>query len=562
MLSFTSSAKPKLTLKRHITLDLCKEVECNAVVRNATPLGTKQTKHVQFCSMLEGPMSAEEWLNQQPHVNDISDFASSHDMYAISEEAKSSRSATDLYAEFLGVPDEHVEFISEDASQLSGSIVGTKVSARRPNPHGNHVDRGIIRRSPKDEGDDPAGGQGSHQRGEEEGATGCIKEEVQQAQDGVRREPQDDSYSQQRSAHGHRHLAVPGQTRPSDRKQPLGSVGGMPNMRGATQLHSGRGSTSSDNPCGSRPDGDGGTGKASSSRIREEGLGGEAREAPDQDRVVREGGLGTERKIEAGIPDEAKERGQRESLGSSRPGDERRRRGLCGGSANAEALDEITGEGVSDHEWLDNSERTLFATQKTRVWNSISTNAEMFDSAKAVRSLRDAVEPEHLWEICCSPESRLTSEAQRQGFNATRWTLELGFDLGKSTCIDEILAAIPKQKPTRLWASPRCTAVSSIQNLNQRDDEQIRALRRKRLRTRKELRHLVKVFKEAYQRNPRGVRIYFEWPKSAAGGWNLPELKELEQWFLQQYSVKLFRVQMDGCMFGLQDADGHYLNKP
>ena len=59
--------KPKqleFTSKRHVTLDLCKDVECDIYSRDTTRLETKQKKHVQFCSMLEGPMSAAEWLNQ------------------------------------------------------------------------------------------------------------------------------------------------------------------------------------------------------------------------------------------------------------------------------------------------------------------------------------------------------------------------------------------------------------------------------------------------------------------------------------------------------------------
>ena len=58
---------------------------------------------------------------------------------------------------------------------------------------------------------------------------------------------------------------------------------------------------------------------------------------------------------------------------------------------SAEVSGEVPGEGVRDHEWLDNSERSILPVQKTRFCNSISGHAEMFDSAKAVWSLWDAV---------------------------------------------------------------------------------------------------------------------------------------------------------------------------
>ena len=166
-----------------------------------------------------------------------------------------------------------------------------------------------------------------------------------------------------------------------------------------------------------------------------------------------------------------------------------------------------------------------------------------------------------LWEICCSPNSTLTDEMQKNGFQSRRWNYEAGFDLEKPACVQQAIEAIPTQRPSKLWASLRCTPWTSIQNINQRTPQQIENLRKMRLRSRKQVRHVLKIFRAALQYDP-NIDIYFEWPKGAKAGWSLQELADFERWVQNTLGKSLFKTQVDGCMVGLHAEDGTPLNKP
>ena len=218
---------------------------------------------------------------------------------------------------------------------------------------------------------------------------------------------------------------------------------------------------------------------------------------------------------------------------------------------------------IEEGEWQESLIQFMTKDQRENLQQSVKSNFSEFDASRALRELKGKVcETEHVWEICCSPESRLSEEAKRQGFKTTRWNWESGFDLGSAVKVDNMIAKIPKEKPTRVWASPKCTAVSSIQNLNQRTEEQRKELQKKRMRTRREIRHLMRIFKAAYARNPGSVHLYMEWPKSATYGWRMREWHELEQWLRQKFQQPLYSTEMHGCMFGLQDKHGQLINKP
>lgn len=58
-----------------------------------------------------------------------------------------------------------------------------------------------------------------------------------------------------------------------------------------------------------------------------------------------------------------------------------------------------------------------------------------------------------LWEICCAPNSTLTEEMIRNGFQSVRWNYESQFDLEKMDCVQKAIEAIPAQRPSKIWAS-------------------------------------------------------------------------------------------------------------
>ncbi|CAK8994562.1 Cytoplasmic dynein 1 heavy chain 1, partial [Durusdinium trenchii] len=116
------------------------------------------------------------------------------------------------------------------------------------------------------------------------------------------------------------------------------------------------------------------------------------------------------------------------------------------------------------------------------------------------------------------------------------------------------------QCPSRSWFSLVCTAVTSIQNLNQRDWKQVEDLRKKRQRCRRQLRGAITLIWAIILASQNSSKFYFEWPKFAVAGWNLPEL----QHFIKQYQKEfgpLYFTQIDGCQHGMKSPDGQFIQK-
>ena len=166
-----------------------------------------------------------------------------------------------------------------------------------------------------------------------------------------------------------------------------------------------------------------------------------------------------------------------------------------------------------------------------------------------------------LWEICCSTTSTLTAEAHRHGFKAKRWNYESGFDLEKPECVKTAMDAIPHERPSKLWGSLRCTPWTATHRINQRTPQQIANLRRMGLRSRKQVRHVLQIFRAALLSDP-SADIYFEWPSGAKDGWSLQELKEFESWCIQTLHRPLYFTRIDGCMVGLTDEHSVPIHKP
>jgi hypothetical protein len=209
--------------------------------------------------------------------------------------------------------------------------------------------------------------------------------------------------------------------------------------------------------------------------------------------------------------------------------------------------------------WLDRGERQLSQVQQQLLCSSAEEHFSLFDPSRALRDLKHAVEQEHVWEVCCSPESSLTKEARRQGFCATRWSWECGFDLGSAAKVDQMISQMPRMKPTRVWASPKCT--SAIQNLTHQTDQQRFELQKKRMQTRREIQHMTRMFKAAYSRKPGHVELYMEWPKSATYGWRMKEWEDFRSWMLINHGQPLYWTEIHGCMFGLKSEAGKLWNE-
>ena len=190
-----------------------------------------------------------------------------------------------------------------------------------------------------------------------------------------------------------------------------------------------------------------------------------------------------------------------------------------------------------------------------QICEHIASQPESLDAATCFRMLKTETAPMKLWEICCGPNSTLASECQRQGFSAERFTLSTGYDLDKESTVKDMMAQIVTKAPNKLWASPKCTPWTPLQNLNQRTEAQCERLRKLRLKSRRQLRHILKLFRAAIDRDPNVVDVYFEWPTGASDGWSLEEFRVFEDWLFKKHQRRIYYTRIDGCMFGMCDAD-------
>ena len=375
----------------------------------------------------------------------------------------------------------------------------------------------------------------------------------EQSGSAVRRDKEDDTYLGLRSKDAGDSMALYGQPCGGHRQQQVGPVAGMQKMQPTPGIYSGDQCTSNPVQGGSCAQCDGSAGAPSSSRMATLGSSGQHCQEHDQSGGLRESHNSSKQvRFEGHDQEEDKASGVR----GGNSGGLRR---ILRSSASREEGGETE---VEEHEWEESQQRLLNPVVKSLLVSNTAENYTIFEPSQAFRELKGTVETEHLWEICCSPQSTLSKEAQRQGFSATRWNWESGFDLGNRTKVEEMIKQIPRCKPTRVWGSPKCTAVTSIQNLNQRTVEQRLEWQKKFMRTRREVRHLIRIFKAAYSRNPGKVHIYMEWPKLAVKGWNLKEWRDFKKWLMQVHGQPIYFAEIHGCMFGLKDSQGTLINKP
>ncbi|CAK9000779.1 unnamed protein product [Durusdinium trenchii] len=125
---------------------------------------------------------------------------------------------------------------------------------------------------------------------------------------------------------------------------------------------------------------------------------------------------------------------------------------------------------------------------------------------------------------------------------------------------DPMVHEAKEQCPSIAWFSLVCTAVTSIQNLNQRDWKQVDNLRKKRQRCRRQLRGAIAIVCAIIMASGNTSKFFFEWPKWATAGWRLPELQNFIKQYNQEFG-RLYFTQIDGCMHGMKSPDGYHIQK-
>ena len=135
-----------------------------------------------------------------------------------------------------------------------------------------------------------------------------------------------------------------------------------------------------------------------------------------------------------------------------------------------------------------------------------------------------------LWELCCSPHSRLSARWMKFGFKAQRFAPELGADLSMEKVGAIVAKSVAIERPYRCWISVPCTHYSIMQNLRKTSklgDERLAAKRRWMCRI---VKQCLRIAREVVRH---GGHCYFEWPRRCTG-WKLRILRVFEKWLQQK----------------------------
>ena len=162
-----------------------------------------------------------------------------------------------------------------------------------------------------------------------------------------------------------------------------------------------------------------------------------------------------------------------------------------------------------------------------------------------------------LLEVCCAPQSGLTEKIQQLGHVAYRIGLQNNMDLTTEVGYQRASDFGHSVKPNWMWFSVPCGPNSPIQNLNQRTEQQMHTLQKKRKKNKRIINNCIRLAREQIAR---GGHIGWEWPRENMG-WSDPQLKGFFRYLLE---LGLFHVAMlDGCQVGVVAHDsGEPMKKP
>ena len=218
------------------------------------------------------------------------------------------------------------------------------------------------------------------------------------------------------------------------------------------------------------------------------------------------------------------------------------------------------GSDIHAAEGMDSAEVPLTAEQGTALRSQLSKAADFFAVESLMEFMAEAVEEFHIWELCCSLNSTLTSACLRLRLKALRKTLANGYDFEDTGTAQFLVSEYDAEKPKKAWFSLRCAEWSNIQNINQRNPAQVENLRKKRQKGRKQIKTATQLILHMLNDNPY-IHIYWEWPKSAMAGWNSPEVKFLAKEMQRLSANGVFWTQIDGCVFEMLSPENLPIQK-
>ena len=157
-----------------------------------------------------------------------------------------------------------------------------------------------------------------------------------------------------------------------------------------------------------------------------------------------------------------------------------------------------------------------------------------------------------LWEVACSENSWLTSEALRQGLPARRINYANGFDIYDPTTWQKLRELQRVHRPRKIWLSLPCTRWCRFANLNYATPERREILETARRKERRMLKEAKSFLLDAVDYDPT-VDIYFEWTHPCSG-WDQKPMLDLRDG-LHQRGHDWLPCRLDGCCYGMMNRD-------
>lgn len=576
----------KVTKKRHLLIDYVQDIFKPPMMQQggnssgSAPTSAMNARPKQATDRIWVDNSGHSRTNRLTQFSNNTNFAEVHDLWMFDMrgvdlgEAEHSLdfqhsfvSFSDVHGTDLHSMADHFGISEKDAAFLIGdSATSTQdhktAKAKSVSFEQNH-DR---RHESRNEKDDERGDAGAIDRDAADRGifrAACSSQEEGSIQSGSKDSLRRDSCNGARlegSQDVQRMLAVQRSTRRSLGQQPLWKVAGVSEVRSEVELCTGQGRTSTDHTGQLGAECPGGTSSPSHGWPRGERF--DCQEGQSNDHDCGKGEDCGEERHEGQRLQAISKEGALE--GGSGGCGLRGRECSHGGAGGEEEKPPTGGIGSSKdghHDTLHYEGHEAHGRETSVVErDQLRKAASEFKKAAIIAALQDCdTASKTIWEVCCRLDSSLTMSCQKRGMKALRKTLENGYDIFKEETVTRLKKELRSERPKRGWFSLKCTEWTNIQNINQRTDQQIELLRKRRGKARKAVRNALSVIEEGVTLDS-SFRFYWEWPKSAYAGWNLEEMQRFVV-SMQRRGIRLYWTEIHGCMFDVQSPDGEKLNK-
>ena len=151
-------------------------------------------------------------------------------------------------------------------------------------------------------------------------------------------------------------------------------------------------------------------------------------------------------------------------------------------------------------------------------------------------------------EVACAPTSSLSASMEEMGFSIQRVNYLEGYDLDVKSGTNKFKQLLQDRHPRHVWVSLKCTRLSSLNNLTQRDDHEEAAFQKRRFRDLKRADEIVEGLETTMID---GNDFSWEWPTRASAGWNSKAISRLQR-LAHKHHRHLYWCHFHGCAYGLE----------